>query len=85
VAGKEIQLTPTETRLLTALAASLGEVVSTDTLLARGWTDTESADPSYVWVSMRRLRQKVEVNPDKPAHLLTARGIGYRLVAADGA
>jgi DNA-binding response OmpR family regulator len=85
VAGKEIQLTPTETRLLTALAASLGEVVSTDTLLARGWTDTESADPSYVWVSMRRLRQKVEVDPDKPAHLLTARGIGYRLVAADGA
>jgi len=85
VAGNEIQLTPTETRLLTALAASLGEVVSTDTLLARGWTETESPDPSYVWVSMRRLRQKVEVDPDKPAHLLTARGVGYRLVAVDGA
>jgi DNA-binding response OmpR family regulator len=85
VAGNEIQLTPTETRLLSALAASLGEVVSTDTLLARGWTETENPDPSYVWVSMRRLRQKVEVDPDKPAHLLTARGVGYRLVAVDGA
>jgi DNA-binding response OmpR family regulator len=84
VAGKEIALTPTETRLLGAMAASLGEVVSTETLLARGWTETESADASYVWVSMRRLRQKVEVDPDRPAHLLTARGLGYRLVAVDG-
>jgi DNA-binding response OmpR family regulator len=31
---------------------------------------------------MRRLRQKVEVDPNKPAHLLTVRGIGYRLVSA---
>jgi DNA-binding response OmpR family regulator len=84
VGGKEIQLTPTETRLLGALAASLGEVVSTGTLLARGWAETENADASYVWVSMRRLRQKVESNPDKPVHLLTARGVGYRLVAVDG-
>ena len=34
---------------------------------------------------MRRLRQKVEVDPNKPAHLLTVRGIGYRLVAAGSA
>jgi two-component system KDP operon response regulator KdpE len=85
VGGKTVQLTPTETRLLGALAASLGEIVSTETLLARGWTDTENADASYVWVSMRRLRQKVEANPDRPVHLLTARGIGYRLVATDDA
>ena len=44
--------------------------------------DTEDADPSYVWVTMRRLRQKVEVDPNKPVHLLTVRGIGYRLVGA---
>jgi DNA-binding response OmpR family regulator len=80
VAGKEVQLTPTESRLLHALAANLGEIVSTERLLARGWSDTEEAEPSYVWVSMRRLRQKIEVDPDRPAYLITARGVGYRLV-----
>ncbi|MGA2512043.1 MAG: response regulator transcription factor [Candidatus Limnocylindrales bacterium] len=81
VAGVEVQLTPTESRLLHALAAHLGETVTTDTLLARGWAATEEADPSYVWVSMRRLRQKIELDADRPAHLLTVRGVGYRLVA----
>jgi DNA-binding response OmpR family regulator len=86
VAGNEVPLTPTESRLLHALASNLGEVVTTETLLARGWAETEDADASYVWVSMRRLRQKVEVDAGKPAHLLTVRGIGYRLVASrDGA
>jgi DNA-binding response OmpR family regulator len=82
VDGAEVSLTPTESRLLYALAANLGQTVTTETLLARGWADTEDADPSYVWVTMRRLRQKVEVDPNKPAHLLTVRGIGYRLVSA---
>ena len=86
--GREtVQLTPTESRLLYALAANLGQTVTTETLLARGWAETEDADPSYVWVTMRRLRQKVEVDPNHPVHLQTVRGIGYRLVAvreADG-
>jgi len=82
VDGRAVTLTPTESRLLYALAANLGQTVTTETLLARGWADTEDADPSYVWVTMRRLRQKVEVDPNKPVHLLTVRGIGYRLVAA---
>jgi DNA-binding response OmpR family regulator len=82
VRGREVRLTPTESRLLHALAANLGEVVSTETLIARGWAETEEADPSYVWVSIRRLRQKVEVDPDRPVHLLTVRGIGYRLVSS---
>jgi DNA-binding response OmpR family regulator len=80
VVDTEVQLTPTESRLLHALAANLGEIVTTDTLLVGGWTDTEEADASYVWVSMRRLRQKIEIDPDKPVHLLTVRGVGYRLV-----
>jgi DNA-binding response OmpR family regulator len=80
VAGREVQLTPTESRLLQPLAANMGEIVATDTLLSRGWADTEEADPSYVWVSMRRLRQKIEVDPDRPVHLVTVRGVGYRLV-----
>lgn len=81
VGGIEVKLTPTESRLLHALAGNLGEVVATETLLSRGWAETEGADTSYVWVSIRRLRQKIEVNPDIPVHLLTVRGVGYRLVS----
>ncbi len=82
VDGQVVSLTPTESRLLYALAANLGQTVTTETLLVRGWADTEDADPSYVWVTMRRLRQKVEVDPGNPTHILTVRGIGYRLVSA---
>jgi DNA-binding response OmpR family regulator len=83
VAGQRVQLTPTEGRLLYALAANIGRTVPTETLLGRGWAETDDADPSYVWVTMRRLRQKIEVDPNRPVHLLTVRGIGYRLVAAE--
>jgi len=81
VNGAEVSLTPTESRLLYALAANLGQTVATETLLARGWADTDGADPSYVWVTMRRLRQKIEPDANRPRHLVTVRGIGYRLEA----
>jgi len=80
VGGTDVQLTPTESRLLYSLAANIGQTVTTETLLARGWAETEDADPSYVWVTMRRLRQKIERDPNHPAHLITVRGVGYRLV-----
>ena len=83
VRGQAVALTPTESRLLYALAANLGNTVTTETLLARGWAETEDADPSYVWVTMRRLRQKVEPDPNRPTHLLTVRGVGYRLVSTE--
>jgi two-component system response regulator RegX3 len=79
VDGRTVSLTPTEVRLLYALAANLGAVVSSETLLERGWSDTELASPSYLWVTIRRLRSKIEVEPDRPAHLITVRGLGYRL------
>jgi DNA-binding response OmpR family regulator len=88
VADRTVRLTPTESRLLYALAANLGRTVASETLLSRGWAETEDADPSYVWVTMRRLRQKIELDPNNPRHLLTIRGTGYRLVgtrtSADG-
>ncbi len=82
VNGQVVSLTPTESRLLYALAANLGQTVTTETLLARGWAETEDADPSYVWVTMRRLRQKVERDPNKPAYVQTVRGVGYRLMSS---
>jgi DNA-binding response OmpR family regulator len=75
------QLTPTEARLLQVLAASIDRVVMTDTLLERVWAESDGADPSYVWVNVRRLRRKLEEDPDRPRYLLTERGMGYRLVS----
>jgi len=84
VRGEAVALTPTESRLLFALAANLGQTVTTETLLSRGWADTDDAEPSYVWVTMRRLRQKLETDANRPTHLLTVRGVGYRLVPTTG-
>ena len=79
------QLTPTEARLLQVLAASADRIVPTDELLGRVWTDSDGADPSYLWVTVRRLRRKLEADPDRPRYLLTERGIGYRLMSGNGA
>jgi len=74
-------LTPTEARLLQVLASAIDRVVTTDELLGRVWTDAEGADPSYLWVTVRRLRRKLETDPDRPRYLLTERGVGYRLAS----
>ncbi|MEO5986727.1 MAG: response regulator transcription factor [Candidatus Limnocylindria bacterium] len=79
--GGTQQLTPTEARLLQVLASAVERVVPTDELLGRVWTDADGADPSYLWVTVRRLRRKLEADPDRPRYLITERGIGYRLTS----
>ena len=74
-------LTPIEARVLQVLIASLDRTVPTETLLERVWSESDGADPSYVWVTVRRLRRKVEDDPDHPQFLLTERGVGYRLTS----
>jgi len=75
-------LTPTEARLLQVLLGSLDRTVPTESLLERVWSDSDGADPSYVWVTVRRLRRKMELDPDKPQYLITDRGVGYRLMSS---
>jgi DNA-binding response OmpR family regulator len=77
--GQTHPLTPTEVRILQVLIGSLDHTVPTETLLERVWSESDGADPSYVWVTMRRLRRKLEPDPDNPRYLVTERGIGYRL------
>ena len=83
-AGGSFPLTPTEVRLLHVMIAQMDRTVPTDTILNRVWSESDGADPSYVWVTIRRLRRKVEVDPDRPRFLLTERGVGYRLVSTTG-
>ncbi|HTI28791.1 MAG TPA: response regulator transcription factor [Methylomirabilota bacterium] len=82
--GGSFPLTPTEVRLLHVMIAQMDRTVATDTILNRVWSESDGADPSYVWVTIRRLRRKVEVDPDRPRFLLTERGVGYRLVSSTG-
>jgi two-component system KDP operon response regulator KdpE len=79
--GGSFPLTPTEVRLLHVMIAQMDRTVPTDTILNRVWSESDGADPSYVWVTIRRLRRKVEIDPDRPRFLVTERGVGYRLVS----
>jgi DNA-binding response OmpR family regulator len=81
VRGRHVALSPTESRFLATLAASMPKAVSTDQLLRKVWADSDAADPAYVWVTVRRLRQKLEYDADDPHHLLTDPAGGYRLAA----
>jgi len=79
--GGSFPLTPTEVRLLHVMIAQMDRTVPTDTILNRVWSESDGADPSYVWVTVRRLRRKLEADADRPRFLLTERGLGYRLVS----
>ncbi|WP_126596464.1 response regulator transcription factor [Dictyobacter aurantiacus] len=74
-----ITLTPTEMQVLRALMASSGQVVNRDQLLADVWNDNEN-NSNIVDVYIRRLRMKLEVDPDRPQHIVSVRGIGYKFV-----
>ena len=79
--GEEIRLTKTEFRLLCELAESPGKVYSREVLLDRVWGYDYFGDGRLVDVHVRRLRTKVEKDPANPRHVVTVRGLGYRLQA----
>jgi two-component system, OmpR family, response regulator MtrA len=78
--GEEISLTKTEFRLLCEFADHRGAVLSRDQLLERVWGYDYLGDSRLVDAHVRRLRLKIEDHPDHPKLIVTARGIGYRLV-----
>ena len=78
-AGEEVHLTKTEFRLLLELANSPGRVLSREVLLERVWGHGYFADGRLVDVHIRRLRTKVETDPANPRHVVTVRGLGYKL------
>jgi len=75
----EVHLTKTEFRLLCELASSPGRVFSREQLLERVWGYDYFGDGRLVDVHVRRLRTKVEADPANPRHVVTVRGLGYKL------
>ena len=76
--GADIHLTRTEFRLLAELAAAGGRVVTREELLQRVWGYDYFGDTRLLDVHIRRLRRKVERDPDEPSLVLTVRGAGYK-------
>ena len=81
VAGKPVTTTATEFRLLDCLARHPGRVFTRDQLLDAVWRDTQFVTPRSVDVYVRRLREKIEPDPENPRYLRTVRGAGYRFEA----
>ncbi|MGH9297497.1 MAG: winged helix-turn-helix domain-containing protein, partial [Acidimicrobiales bacterium] len=77
--NEEVHLTRTEFLLLCELAANSGKVLSREQLLERVWSYDYFGDGRLVDVHVRRLRTKIERDPSEPRHVLTVRGLGYKL------
>ncbi|MBI2850907.1 MAG: response regulator transcription factor [Chloroflexi bacterium] len=77
--GTKLELTPKEFDLLAFLARNRGFAFSRAQLLEKVWGYDFAGDTRTVDVHIRWLRQKIETDPDKPRHLITVRGTGYKL------
>jgi two-component system KDP operon response regulator KdpE len=79
-AGAEVHLTPIEYRLLAALTANAGRVLTQRQILREVWGPAQADQSHYLRIYMGHLRHKLEADPAQPRHLLTETGVGYRLV-----
>src|SRR6202795_2297368 len=77
----QIRLTRKEYRLLHILATHVGLVVTHDQLLKEIWSGNQRENIQYLRILVRKLRQKIETDPNDPRLLLTESGVGYRLQA----
>ena len=79
-AGTEVKLTPTEYALLQELAVNSGKVLTHTHLLNKVWGPEYRDEREYLHVFVRRLRSKLEPDPDNPAYILTISGVGYQFI-----
>jgi len=76
--GRMVELTPIEFRLLHCLMRNAGRILSHDLPMNAVWGYDYEGYSNQIAVYMRRLRMKIEENPDSPKYLTTVRGLGYR-------
>jgi len=77
--GREIKLSPKEFELLRHLVTHAGKVLTHRQLLTEIWGPAYAENVQYLRVFVRGLRQKLEPDPNRPSHILTELGVGYRL------
>ncbi|MDW8061067.1 MAG: response regulator transcription factor [Thermomicrobium sp.] len=75
--GEVVSVSPTETRLLECLLRNAGIIVPRDRLIERVWGYDYGSGGNRLEVVIRRIRLKIEPNPDRPQFLRTVRGVGY--------
>ena len=78
--GERIPLTAKEYELLSALYRNAGRIVTTDALCEAAWGDNPYGYENSLMAHIRRIREKIEENPSKPASLVTVKGLGYKLI-----
>ena len=76
--GRSVDLTPIEFRLLHSLMRNNGRVLTHEQLLSNVWGYDYEGYSNQIAVYVRRLRSKLEPDPDHPRYIMTARGLGYR-------
>jgi two-component system KDP operon response regulator KdpE len=77
---EEVKLTGTEYKLLAYLAANHGRVLTHQSILTHVWDPADANHTEYLRVYMRQLRKKLETDPERPQHIITEPGIGYRFI-----
>ena len=76
--GQEVSLTPKEFDILYFLAENRGEVFTKEQIYRAVWSEDYLLDDSNIMAFIRKLRKKIEPNPDEPKYILTIWGIGYK-------
>lgn len=79
VDGEVIKLTPTEFGILELLMRNPGRVFSIDEIYERVWNEPSFNPENTVAVHIRRIREKIEINPKEPKYLKVVWGIGYKI------
>jgi len=84
VDGEDIRLTPLEFGILHLLIRSPGRVFSIDEIYERVWGESSAGGGSTVTVHIRRIREKIEINPREPKYIKVVWGVGYKMEGLDG-
>ncbi|MFZ5945480.1 MAG: response regulator transcription factor [Bacillota bacterium] len=79
VDGEEVKLTPVQYKLLLLLTANAGRVFSIDEIYEKVWKETAFHPENTVAVHIRKIREKIEINPKEPKYLKVVWGIGYKV------
>jgi DNA-binding response OmpR family regulator len=77
--GSDVHIRPKEFAILALLATHPERVFTRGEIIERVWGEDHVGDPRTVDVHVRWIRSKIELDPDRPVHLVTIRGSGYRL------